>query len=310
MEIFTSVISQIAVLFSFIITGFIICRAKLVPSQASVVFSKFESMIFMPAVIINTFWKNCTIKNITEKWIYIVYSAAILLCSVLIAYALSGFFGKTAYLKKIYRYSLAVSNFGFVGTAMVSGIYGPESIELFDYLMFTLPLNIFTYSIGILWLIPEKNGKFSFRSFVNPIFISLFIGGALGIFSIQRFHVVSSVITSAANCMSPIAMILTGYVIGGYKLSALFKQWQSYAVVAVRLVAMPSLFVILLKLINTPSEIIVATLCANSMPLGLNTVIIPYAYGEQPHTGASLALVSQLSAVITIPVLFMIFTSV
>lgn len=307
MNIFTSVIFQIAVLFSFILIGFILCRLNLLPREASAVFSRLENRILMPAVVINTFRTNCTIENITEKWVFIAYSAAILAFCIIVAFIVGRFLGKTPYLQKIYRYSIAVSNFGFVGTAMVSGIYGADSIELFDYLMFTLPLNMFTYSIGIAWLVPNKGKIFSFKTFLNPIFVSLFIGAALGLLALPKTELVTSVISSAASCMSPIAMILTGFVIGGYRLPELFRQWQTYVVAAIRLVALPAVVVTVLKLLNTTQEIIVATLCAHAMPLGLNTVIMPSAYGENPETGASMALVSQICSVVTIPALFFIF---
>ena len=223
------------------------------------------------------------------------------------AFIVSRFLGKTPYLQKIYRYSIAVSNFGFVGTAMVSGIYGADSIELFDYLMFTLPLNMFTYSIGIAWLVPNSGKVFSLKTFMNPIFVSLFIGAAIGLLNLPKTELVTSVISSAAGCMSPIAMILTGFVIGGYRLPELFKYWQTYVVAGIRLVALPAVVVTVLMLLNTPQEIIIATLCAHAMPLGLNTVIMPSAYGENPETGASMALVSQICSVFTIPTLFFIF---
>jgi hypothetical protein len=307
LEIFTSVLFQIAVLFSYILIGFILCRGQLIPRQSAEVFSKLENKIFMPAVVINTFRSNCTIQNISEKWIFIVYSIAVLVFCVIAATVISNFLGKTEYMKKIYRYSLSVSNFGFVGTAMVSGIYGAESIELFDYLMFTLPLNIFTYSIGIAWLVPNGGKSLSPKSFINPIFVSLFIGAALGLLGLPKLELVTTIISGTAACMSPIAMILTGFVIGSYSLGTLFKQWQTYVVAGIRLVGLPSAAVIILKILNTPQEIIVATLCAHAMPLGLNTVIIPSAYGEPPEAGASMALVSQLCSVVTIPLMFLIF---
>ncbi len=307
MSIFSSVIFQISVLFSFILIGFILCRINFLPKETGRVFSRIENGIFMPAVVINTFWTNCTVKNITEKWIFIAYSIGILTFCVLTAFAVSRFLGKTEYLKKIYRYSVCVSNFGFVGTAMVSGIYGDNSIELFDYLMFTLPLNLFTYSIGIAWLVPNSKKVFSVKTFVNPIFVSLFIGAALGLLSLPKNELASTVISSAAGCMAPVAMILTGFVIGGYNLRDLFKHPQTYVVAGIRLVALPSIIALTLTLIKAPQEIIVAALCAHAMPLGLNTVIIPSAYGENPETGASMALVSQLCSVITIPSLFFIF---
>lgn len=305
-EIFSSVIFQIAVLFSFIFIGFTIRQGGFLPENSAEIFSKLENRILMPAVVINTFRTNCTVKNISEKWVFIAYSTGVLLFCIATGFVASRFLGKTEYLKKVYRYSISVSNFGFVGTAMVSGIYGAESMELFDYLMFTLPLNLFTYSIGIAWLVPNGHGKFSMKNFVNPIFVSIFIGAILGLLPIPKFRLVTTIINSTAACMSPIAMILTGFVIGGYSLANLFGKWQTYVVAGIRLVFLPTVSVLVLKLFNAPQEAVVATLCANAMPLGLNTVIIPSAYGKSPDDGASMALVSQLTAVFTIPILFYI----
>lgn len=305
-EIFSSVIFQIAVLFSFIFIGFTIRQGGFLPENSAEIFSKLENRILMPAVVINTFRSNCTVKNISEKWVFIAYSTGVLLFCIATGFIASRFLGKTEYLKKVYRYSISVSNFGFVGTAMVSGIYGAESMELFDYLMFTLPLNLFTYSIGIAWLVPNGHGKFSMKNFVNPIFVSIFIGAILGLLPIPKFRLVTTIINSTAACMSPIAMILTGFVIGGYSFANLFGKWQTFVVAGIRLVFLPTVSVLVLKLFNAPQEAVVATLCANAMPLGLNTVIIPSAYGKSPDDGASMALVSQLTAVFTIPILFYI----
>ena len=305
-EIFSSVIFQIAVLFSFIFIGFTIRQGGFLPENSAEIFSKLENRILMPAVVINIFRTNCTVKNISEKWVFIAYSTGVLLFCIATGFVASRFLGKTEYLKKVYRYSISVSNFGFVGTAMVSGIYGAESMELFDYLMFTLPLNLFTYSIGIAWLVPNGHGKFSIKNFVNPIFVSIFIGAILGLLPIPKFRLVTTIINSTAACMSPIAMILTGFVIGGYSFANLFGKWQTYVVAGIRLVFLPTVSVLVLKLFNAPQEAVVATLCANAMPLGLNTVIIPSAYGKSPDDGASMALVSQLTAVFTIPILFYI----
>lgn len=310
MEILSSVIFQIAVLFSFMLIGFLMCRGQILPRNSAEVFSKLENRILMPAVVINTFRTNCTVKNISEKWVFILYSAAVLIFCIAVGCVISRFLADSEYLKKIYRYSISVSNFGFVGTAIVQGIYGAESIELFDYLMFTLPLNLFTYSVGIAWLVPNGGKTISLKSFFNPIFISLFIGALLGLLNLPKLELVTSVISKAAACMSPIAMILTGFVIGSYQFSTLFKQWQSYVITGIRLIILPSVIVLILRFINTPNEIIIAALCAHAMPLGLNTVIIPSAYGKPTETGASLALVSQLSAVITIPLMFFVFTGI
>lgn len=307
MEILSSTLNHIAVLFSFILIGFILKKKNVLPDTSGRTLSRLENGIFMPAVVINTFWNNCTAENISQKWIFLVYSTALLLTAILLAFIISRFLTKDEYLRKVYRYSLSVSNFGFVGTALVQGIYGAESIELFDYLIFTLPLNMFTYSIGIAWLVPSDKGNFSLKSLLNPIFVSLFIGAFLGLLKIPRIRLVTTIISESAACMAPVAMILTGFVIAGYEIKSLLKVKQTYIVAVLRLIVFPTLFVLTLRFLGTDNEIVFAALCANAMPLGMNTVIIPSAYGESPQTGASLALVSQAMAAVTVPLMFLIF---
>ena len=176
MEFFSSTLNHIAVLFGFIGIGYFLKKKNILEKDSGKTLSRLEHSLFMPAVVINTFWSNCTLENISQKWIFIVYSAVLLVIAIALAFVISRFLTNDEYLRKIYRYSLSVSNFGFVGTALVQGIYGADSVELFDYLIFTLPLNLFTYSLGIAWLVPSsRGGGFSLKSFVNPIFISLFI---------------------------------------------------------------------------------------------------------------------------------------
>jgi len=42
------------------------------------------------------------------------------------------------------------------------------------------------------------------------------------------------------------------------------------------------------------------------MPLGLNTIVIPAAYDSDTTIGASMALISNFLALITIPVVFFV----
>lgn len=307
MEILSSTLNHIAVLFSFILIGFILRNKNVIQPESGKTLSRLENTIFMPAVVINTFWNNCTVENISRKWTFLIYSTALLVTAILLAFIISRLLTKDEYLRRVYRYSLSVSNFGFVGTALVQGIYGAESIELFDYLIFTLPLNMFTYSLGIVWLVPGKQSSFSLKSFLNPIFVSLFIGALLGLFQIPRIRLVGTIISDSAACMAPLAMILTGFVIAGYEIKSLLIVKQTYIIAVLRLIVFPTLFVLALRFLGAEDEIVFAALCANAMPLGLNTVIIPSAYGESPQTGASLALVSQAMAAVTIPILFLIF---
>jgi hypothetical protein len=112
-------------------------------------------------------------------------------------------------------------------------------------------------------------------------------------------------ISTGSACMAPLAMILTGFVIGGYPLGKLLSQKKVYLVSLYRLVLMPLLFGGLCLLLSVPADIRQVLVCAYAMPLGLNTIVIPAAYDGDTRLGASMALISNVLALATIPLIFL-----
>ena len=306
MQVFTATLNQMLVLFIFMALGFFLNKKRLLQLDDSVVLSKLETYAFVPCLVFSVFYKYCTVENFKQKWTYMLYGAAVMAVSLPIGIVLAKFFAKDGYLKKIYTYSFAVANFSFMGNAVVLGVFGEK--VLFDYMIFTLPLNLYVYSIGTASLIPtEKGGKFSVKTFVNPIFIALILGAVCGLLSVPLPKFITTAISSAGACMSPLAMLLTGFVIGGYSLKTLASDKKVYLASVIRLIILPSAFMAVLLLLKTDKDIIRVALCATAMPLGLNTVVFPAAYGGDTTPGAGMALVSHLISVITIPVMFSIF---
>lgn len=306
MQVFTATLNQMLVLFIFMVLVFFLNKKRLLPLDDSVVLSKLETYAFVPCLVFSVFYKYCTVENFKQKWTYMLYGAAVMAVSLPIGIVLAKFFAKDGYLKKIYTYSFAVANFSFMGNAVVLGVFGEK--VLFDYMIFTLPLNLYVYSIGTASLIPtEKGGKLSVKTFVNPIFIALILGAVCGLLSVPLPKFITTAISSAGACMSPLAMLLTGFVIGEYSLKTLASDKKVYLASVIRLIILPSAFMAVLLLLKTDKDIIRVALCATAMPLGLNTVVFPAAYGGDTTPGAGMALVSHLISVITIPVMFSIF---
>lgn len=306
MQVFTATLNQMLVLFIFMALGFFLNKKRLLPLDDSVVLSKLETYAFVPCLVFSVFYKYCTVENFKQKWTYMLYGAAVMAVSLPIGIVLAKYFAKDGYLKKIYTYSFAVANFSFMGNAVVLGVFGEK--VLFDYMIFTLPLNLYVYSIGTASLIPtEKGDKLSVKTFVNPIFIALILGAVCGLLSVPLPKFITTAISSAGACMSPLAMLLTGFVIGEYSLKTLASDKKVYLASVIRLIILPSAFMAMLLLLKTDKDIIRVALCATAMPLGLNTVVFPAAYGGDTTPGAGMALVSHLISVITIPVMFSIF---
>ena len=227
MQVFTATLNQMLVLFIFMALGFFLNKKRLLPLDDSVVLSKLETYAFVPCLVFSVFYKYCTVENFRLKWTYMLYGAAVMAVSLPIGIILAKFFAKDGYLKKIYTYSFAVANFSFMGNAVVLGVFGEEI--LFDYMIFTLPLNLYVYSIGTASLIPTEGGKkISAKTFINPIFISLILGAVCGLSAVPLPKFITTAIQSAGACMSPLAMLLTGITIAKINLKTTFKNIEIY----------------------------------------------------------------------------------
>ncbi|MBO5322057.1 MAG: AEC family transporter [Clostridia bacterium] len=305
MQVFSATLNQMFVLFIFMALGYFLNYKSILPENTTAVISKLETNVLVPCLVFNTFYKYCTVENISQKWLYLVYGTAITILSIVIGVFLAKLFAKDNYLKKIYTYSFAVANFSFMGNAVVLGIFGEE--VLFDYMIFTLPLCLYVYSFGTASLIPNNNNKFSFKAFLNPICISMLLGTLAGLTSLPLPKFLITAVSSAGACMSPLAMILTGFVVANFSIKTLAKVKRIYLASILRLIILPLIFVFILKLMDTNDSIVMLTLCATAMPLGLNTVVFPAAYGGDTTPGASMALISHLMSIITIPIMFTLF---
>ncbi len=309
--VFGATVTPMLVLFSCIVIGFILNKKDLVPKDCAVVLSKLENYILVPALIINTFSKYCTIQSVKEQYKLVLYSMIILAIALIISLRLAKYFTKDKYKINIYKYALAFGNFSFMGNAIVPGILGEEF--LYEYMLFILPLNVAVYTWGTIILIPKGNKKRSpLKSLVNPIFISIVVGAFLGLTNAKDYlpAFVSSTVSNLAACMGPLAMVLTGFVIGHYNVNVLLKNKKVYIATALRLIVFPLLFVAILYLLNADKTTIMLAFIAYGTPLGLNTVVFPAAYGGETYTGASMATISHTLCVISIPVFYTILTMI
>ena len=306
-EVFSSTLSQMLVMFLFIVIGYILNKAKILPKDTSNALSKLENYCLVPALVMSNFMNNCTIENISKKYTLIIYSICILAVALIISLLIAGVFTKDPYQKNVYKYALTFGNFSFMGTAVIKAIYDDDM--LFNYLMFVLPLNLLVYTWGIIILIPKKSGVNPLKNLINPVFIGMILGALIGILNLQDYipAFFKDTVSSAGACMAPIAMILTGFVVANYELKKLILQYRVYIATFLRLIIIPVIFILALKAIGADKTTLIVTLVAYATPLGLNTVVFPAAYGGDTTTGASMALISHTISIITIPIMFALF---
>lgn len=295
-------------LFSLIIIGYLLGKIKAVPDNTAQVLSKLENNVFVPALVLGTFMENFTLAKMTDYGSLVIGGLIVQLIMIPIAIGTSNLLSKDSYIRKIYTYGLCFSNFGFMGNAVVKSIFGDE--VFLEYLIFVIPFWTFIY----VWAVPkllipnessDKSVWSKIKPFINPMFIAMIIGMILGLTSLKLPAFVTTSVKTLGDCMSPVAMILTGVTVSKIDIAKTFKKLSIYLVSIVRLIAIPALAIAALYFLPLQKTLEICIVCGLSMPLGLNTIVVPGAYGLDTSEASGMALISHLLSCLSIPLVFM-----
>lgn len=307
MGVFGSTLSQMAFLFSLIVIGYILVKSRVLPEHSAGVLSKMESWLFVPALVLGTFISKFTVSILETAGKLILFSFAIMVVILPLSILLPRLLAKgDPYKQKIFTYGLAFANFGFMGNAVVESLY-PDIF--FEYLLFVIPLWILIYVWGVpVLLISGEEKKPTLLSrlkcFCNPMFICMVIGMIIGLSGLQLPAWTLNVINTCGDCMSPVAMLLTGMTVATMNLRRILSDVSIYVLSAIRLLLIPLAALGIFFFIKLPDTYLICAVCSLAMPLGLNTIVIPAAYGKDTSSAAGMALISHLASCLTIPFIF------
>lgn len=318
MQIFNLTLNQMLMMFALILVGFIIRKKGKLSETAGTTMAKLETFIFVPALSLYTQMTKCTVETFTENAPLILYGLIIVLAAIAVAYPLSRLFVRNskaslalAYQRNIYKYALTFGNYGFMGNFIVLGVWGSDMF--YQYSLFVLLIGVLCNGWGMYILIPkEKNAGLLHnlkKGLLTPPIIALISGILCGLLGVAKYipQFMINALDAAGKCQGPVAMVLAGFVIGGYNLKELVSNKKVYAATLLRLVVIPAVIMLVLKLLGTNDTVMTLALIAFATPLGLNTIVYPAAYGGDTKTGASMTMISHTLSVITIPLMYLVF---
>jgi predicted permease len=293
-------ISQISVFFIFMSCGYIFKKTNSMDNALGPIISRLEVWVFMPALCFNTFAGGFRPEILREKSAFLITGTAVLAVTFGLAIILSRLFSDKPATRGVYLYAFTSPNFGYMGYPLIQAVYGDAA--LLNFMIIAIPYNFFVYTIGRYVLSAGK--RFSFRNLLDPSLIGITAGMAAGLAGLKLPAFAGTTLNLASGCMAPMAMIMMGFVLARTPFKFNISNPRIYLASFLRLLVIPLTTGAVLLLLGVPREaalLMTAFLC---MPMGLNNVVFPEAYGGDSGTGAQSCFVSQILGALTIPVIF------
>ncbi|MCK9251968.1 MAG: hypothetical protein GX821_00480 [Clostridiaceae bacterium] len=297
---------QLVTFFSLFAAGYLLRRSARLPDQTGLVLSRLEVLLFLPALCFNTMAKNFQAQVFRDQGPMILTGFLVVAVTYGAARLLAGRFTRDPITRDVYVYSFTVPNLGYLGYPLVLALFGETT--LFRYMVYAIPYQLFIYTVGIYILNPART--FTFKSILNPSMAALFAGIVVGLLRIPLPEVVTDTLNLAAQCMAPVAMLLTGFVLGAFTPGKLLSGLKSHIAAWIRLAVIPLAALAVFRLAGADPETTLLAVLLLAMPFGLNGVIFPQAHGKDSTEGAQICFVSHLYSLISLPLMIALLLAV
>ncbi len=288
------IISQICIMFLYILVGHLLCRSGKLSEAGSRDLATMLIWVILPAVIINSFCKDMTAERLKSLLISAVLSVAALLLSMAVSRLL---FKKDP----IEQFGAAFSNAGFFGVPLVTAALGPDYVFYVAPFFAALNLLQWTYGVGIL---TGRRGKLSLKGLLhNPLLVGTVVGVLIFLYgrggSIPA--VIRTPIQGIAAMNAPMAMIILGVYSCRVDFLKMFRNARLYWLSVVRLLIIPMLTLVLFRLAGINREIAISILLVAAAPIGSNVAVYAQLYDKDYSYACETIVVSTLLSVVFLP---------
>ena len=279
-----------------IFLGYYCYKKKLVTDEGSKDIGKLLLNIVIPVVILSNFCVRKTAETTKE----LVYSILISLICMIISVLISIFI----YHKKnrIDEFSSAFSNAGFIGIPLVQATLGDHAV--FYISMMIVLVNVLQWTYGVYTITDDKSYINIRKITSNPIVIAVIAGIVLYFCNIELPELLSKIFSIISAINTPLAMIVSGVYLAQSDLLDMLKKKETYLLSATRLVLIPAISVLIVKLIPFGDiDLKTAILLAAACPVGSNVAIFAQQYGNDYHRGIENVCVSTILSILTLPLI-------
>ena len=160
-----------------------------------------------------------------------------------------------------------------------------------------------TYGVGLMRGRGERDRGVSVL--LNPVVAGTIIGMVIFLCGIGQHvpPVISRTLSYIGGMNAPIAMIVIGFYLAQTKLLDIFTEHRLYIVSAVRLVLIPLISWLILRLLPLEDTVRLSVLIAASAPVGSNVAVYAELCGlDHGYAGRVVAL-STIISIVTLPII-------
>lgn len=291
------VLRQIVIMFVYMAIGGLLFQKGLITKEGSESLANLLLYVVLPCVVVKSFCVARTPERTSGLLVSFLAALGILLLAMAVSHLL---FQKNP----IDDFGAAFSNAGFMGFPLVAAVQGSEAI--FYAAGFVALLNALQWTYGQSLISGDPGYRSPKAILKNPLVLSLLLGILIFCFEIPMPAIASGLLAALSALNAPLAMVILGVYLAQTDPKTLFNDPHLYVVAAARLVLIPLLTILVLKLLPAEYAAIATTLViVAAAPIGSNVAVYAQKLGKDYAYAVRGVCLSTLLSAITMPLLML-----
>ena len=208
--------------------------------------------------------------------------------------------------RRVYLFMSTFTNTGFIGFAVLSSIFGSQTIFLGSIVIAVF--NLFFYSMGIALLNSGGTGekatvKSVLKSTLNMPLAASVAAITLFLTGLQLPAFLQTTVSMVGGITAPLAMMLVGLSLASSNIREMLRDWRLYAFSFLRFLALPLIAFLVLRSFVANTAIIDVYVVLLAMPVASMAPALASAYGHDDRLPTRGTVITTICSFATVPVL-------
>lgn len=321
---FTNVLLTVLSLVVLAVPGFIMAKAKMLPKQASevlsivvlyccqtfIVFMSFQSYEFNPEIGLNILFVGLLA--------FAVHLIMVLIVSLFVK-------GKEEAKLRCVRYGSVFGNCGYIGIPLIKMLFegSPYQGEVLIYTAIVITVwNILNWTIGVYIVTKDKKQIAPKKILFNPVIIAVVLGmicfltlkrpikdiAPAGSFMDNLLEKLMTSCNFLGDAVTPLSMIVVGLRLANVNFRQLFLDKLAYLQCGLKLIVMSLICILVVAFLPVGVTVKYGLFFTLSMPAATSTALFAVKFGGDGDFGSVCVLLSTILSIITIPLMFLLFS--
>lgn len=295
---------RIVIMFIILLIGAFCYMKGLITKEGTKQLSVVELNLVNPILIFMSYQKDYESEMAHNLLWAFILSAVSYVVAIVLSYLLVSKKQKSF---SIERFSVVYSNCGFIGIPLINGLFGAEGVlYLTAYVTF---FNFLVWTHGLMTMKEKIDFSSALKALKAPSVIAIFLGLICYFTRLHLPSIPAQALQYISDMNTPLAMIIAGATAAQTNILAVFRKPRNYLICFYKLLAIPLIAFLVIRLFNAPSIVCTTLTVAAACPVATTGIMFAITLDKNSEKCSEFFTMSTLLSALTLPLVTIIATT-